>query len=354
MRAKYLNFLWMVLLILPLFVGCSTQPINLRMAQENAGTLTLPLISNSEGLFQLDVQVNGQGPYRFILDTGATKSVIFSSLRRELQLTETKGRITIHGLTGSGERDLVTLTTFSIASLDFDNLEVIVLENRRDDTTVKGIIGLDILRQFTLFFNTEEHTLSLIPAAHFNPRAFLKWDRLSMIDNPYGSYNSGLIFVNVQTSNNSFPGLIDTGSVTTLINWKAALLRSEVKRRLRKLREEWVLEGAIGEFKPRQLARYSSIRIGRHIFTKPIVLILDFTSLDIIGAKDNPFMVIGADLLYTRNFVIDFSSNRLFMQNPEKEEANLGSRIPGYQTGSTTIYRVAPDLNDQINNSEDE
>jgi hypothetical protein len=52
--------------------------------------VTVPM-QDMEGRPVIDVKINGKGPYRFVLDTGATTTVVSDELSRELSLTPPAG-----------------------------------------------------------------------------------------------------------------------------------------------------------------------------------------------------------------------------------------------------------------------
>src|SRR6478609_10623896 len=63
-----------------------------------------------ESRLSVDVKVNGRGPYRFIVDSGADTSVVGSGLARTLELP-LGTPVTLHGMTASAVVDRVKVAS---------------------------------------------------------------------------------------------------------------------------------------------------------------------------------------------------------------------------------------------------
>ena len=63
----------------------------------------------------VEVKVNGQGPYRFLVDSGADTSVVGWRIARDLQLPLARP-VTLHGMTGSAVVDRVKVAELQLGS----------------------------------------------------------------------------------------------------------------------------------------------------------------------------------------------------------------------------------------------
>ncbi len=124
------------------------------------------LAGPGEAALLVPVFVNGQGPYSFVLDTGATMTCVDMVVAEELELPTEPGRIGI----GMGiEQEPGGLELVSIDSLRVGNATAMGLTGcaldlgrfRAMGLEVEGLLGLNFLREFrvTLDFRTEELTL---------------------------------------------------------------------------------------------------------------------------------------------------------------------------------------------------
>lgn len=73
-------------------------------ADASPGTLQFKMAGLNDAAIIVSVKVNGQGPYDFVLDTGATLTYLDSELAEQLNLPEWKGSFgtVVVGLGGSG------------------------------------------------------------------------------------------------------------------------------------------------------------------------------------------------------------------------------------------------------------
>jgi predicted aspartyl protease len=115
------------------------------------------------------VHVNGSGPYRFVLDTGATMTCIDGRLAARLELPE-DGRVGVGMGIGqaAGALRLVAIDSLRVGeatalglsgcALDLEQFQAMGLE-------VEGLLGLNYLREFrvTLDFRAERLTLERSP-----------------------------------------------------------------------------------------------------------------------------------------------------------------------------------------------
>jgi predicted aspartyl protease len=111
-------------------------------------------------LIVVPVMVNGEGPFKFLLDTGTTSSMIDPELERKLNATEIGGS---HLATMSGERRdrRVRLDEVRVGQAAVSGL--VALVDRLDAARAlvpgaRGILGEDFLRQFDIFIDYEKRS----------------------------------------------------------------------------------------------------------------------------------------------------------------------------------------------------
>src|SRR5688572_17966091 len=77
----------------------------------------------------VDVRINGKGPFRFLVDSGADSSVVGLRLAQQLQLPLTTP-VTLHGMTGSARVDRVMVDELVLGSSIVQNLELPALKEQ--------------------------------------------------------------------------------------------------------------------------------------------------------------------------------------------------------------------------------
>jgi aspartyl protease len=97
-------------------------------------------------LLVVPVTVNGAGPYPFLLDTGATSSVVAEDLARELALPHA-GHAVQETTTATASVDLVQVTlTLGGVRREGDVISGALDAVRAVDPAIRGIVGQDLLR----------------------------------------------------------------------------------------------------------------------------------------------------------------------------------------------------------------
>src|SRR6185369_13500454 len=93
----------------------------LRWLPASAEEPTPPLLFDSQsrtdriGRLLVPVTINGQGPFRFVLDTGANRSVLTPQLAAHLGLAvSTTSRLTMTGVTGSASVPTVAVDRLKV------------------------------------------------------------------------------------------------------------------------------------------------------------------------------------------------------------------------------------------------
>ena len=89
----------------------------------------------------VEVHVNGRGPYRFLVDSGADTSVVGLRIARELQLP-VGPPVTLHGMTGSAVVATVRVGALSLGQSTISDRSFLVA---RSGSGRRGIIFIDAM-----------------------------------------------------------------------------------------------------------------------------------------------------------------------------------------------------------------
>ena len=96
------------------------------------------------GRVMTHVMVNGKGPFRFVIDTGASRSTLAPHLARALDCTHSVGRnVMLNGVTGAAEVPTVAVDSIEIGALKFvdQNLPVIFTSIMGNADGILGVAG---------------------------------------------------------------------------------------------------------------------------------------------------------------------------------------------------------------------
>ena len=109
------------------------------------------------------VNVNGHGPYRFVIDTGTGGQAFVSPiLAAQLGLSQI-GHMHISDPSGRGSRTtpLVLIPSLKVAGIEFTNIHAAVHDLGDADGTCQGLLGFELFRSFLLTLDYPHRQLQL-------------------------------------------------------------------------------------------------------------------------------------------------------------------------------------------------
>jgi predicted aspartyl protease len=155
------------------------------VAADTRSAAPIPLVHHKDGRIELAVRINGEGPFRFRLDTGASRTVISARLATRLGLPPAgQSRTITH--TGQGFRALVRVDQLVLGTAwDQPVADVLglVLQPEEIDRPgrVDGLLGQDVLSRwvYTIDYRAGRLLLSPDPSASGRPAVRLPLERSS-------------------------------------------------------------------------------------------------------------------------------------------------------------------------------
>ncbi len=320
------HFKRLSLLVFALFFVCT--PLAAKTNDEKLPKGTVHFERLIDGQFIIEARVNGQGPFRFMVDTGATRTSVFEKTQVQLGL-ETHGRPqrNISGMITSELRPVVTIDALSFAGVGFKNHDIIILEDwpkaESPSEIVDGILGMDVLNNLILTVTHKDNQLKIKSRGEVNPRKVKRWAKFKLTSNPYPGKDFGLMFTNTKLGDLFIPTMLDTGSGFTAVSWNV-VEGGKLGKEKRRLREEWVVQGAVGDFKPKMRIVLDRFIVGGFLFRRHTLLIMDFDKLPINGNGEYPMVIAGVDLLADHDFILDMKQWELYVDAPLRRESLRG------------------------------
>jgi predicted aspartyl protease len=250
----------------------------------------------------VEVDVNGVGPYKFIVDSGADTSVVGAKLAEELALPAGDA-IMLGGITEVAMVDRVLVDSLRLGPTTVTDLELPVL--RDGNIGAEGMIGLDALIEQRLVLDFEDRTISVDDAAtprRRNSNEIVVRARLQ---------RGQLILAKVKANGVPLDAVIDTGTEITIGN---LLLRERLIRRNQKFQSLTVV-GVTGKSTDLQLAFVRELRLGPIILRNVPIAFADVPPFEVFGIADKPALLLGTDLMETfRKVSLDFGERKLRFQ----------------------------------------
>ena len=132
-------------------------------ADADAGEVPFELRGPGGAALVVPVQVNGEGPFDFVLDTGATLMCLDRTVVERLGLTG-GGTGVGAGVQGTGRLQLVRLDSVRLGGARAERLSACVLDLEHTHALgieVQGLVGLNFLREFRVTLDFERNVLVL-------------------------------------------------------------------------------------------------------------------------------------------------------------------------------------------------
>jgi len=181
--------------------------------------LKFRLAGGAQPLILLPVRVNGEGPFEFILDTGAGTSLLSSELGKKLNL---KIISTKEGQSAGGKVSvsLAKVDSLAIGEAKLDDLDVGIVDlsqiAKTIGTRIDGDVGYNFLKHFRIAIDYHDCEIRLNA-----PRRIERLGRSSKAEVPMrlASLAKPLLLVDVHANDRGpFQFAIDTGTSTTAIS----------------------------------------------------------------------------------------------------------------------------------------
>lgn len=249
------------------------------------------------------VHVNGSGPYKFVVDSGADTSVVGQRIAKELQLPAGTP-VMLHGMTESAKVDRVLVDELKLGASTVTDLQLPVLLER--DLGGDGMIGIDALVEQRLMMDFEKQVIKIEDAKLPPPR--MDGDIVVVARLRRGQ----LILTQVRANGRPIEAVIDTGSMITIGN---LALRDRLLRREPDKFYTVGVTGVTGARANLQLARVAELRLGSIILRNVPIAFADVPPFTVFGLREQPSLLLGTDILEAfRRVSLDFRARKVRFQ----------------------------------------
>lgn len=251
----------------------------------------------------VEVRVNGEGPYRFLVDSGADSSVVGLRIARALQLPAGTPTI-LNGMTASSRVDRVQVAELSLGQSRMRDLELPALQE--SDLGGEGMLGIDALVEQRLMMDFEKRVIKVEDARQ--PVAMVAGEIVVVARRQRGQ----LILTEVGAASELVEAVIDTGSEITIGN---LALRDRLIRGNRDKFVNIAITGVTGVTMDLQLARVAELRLGSVTLRNVPIAFAQVPPFEVFGLAKEPALLLGTDLLATfRRVSLDFRSRKVRFQ----------------------------------------
>ncbi|HUQ14273.1 MAG TPA: retroviral-like aspartic protease family protein [Novosphingobium sp.] len=291
-------------LLAPLLAGASV-PVSLGQdAAQKAGAIDLVEVrTDRQDRMTVSVRIGEAGPYRFLIDTGAERTVVSRSIAETLKLVPA-GRATLVGVAGSLPVDMVEVDEIKLGRRSYYALLTPLLESHH--MGADGIIGIDGLQGQRVLLDFARNTMAVSEAND------LGGNRGFEIIVRAHRRSGQLIMTNAMIDGVKTDVVIDTGARTTIAN--RALQRALAKRG--KL-EQTSLMSVTGQSILADLAIVRRFKVGNLELNGVQIAFADAPPFARLDLADKPALLLGMnELRVFKRVAIDFESRKVLFDLP--------------------------------------
>jgi predicted aspartyl protease len=275
-------------------------------APEASSILATPTTRDHIGRVVVPVLINGQGPFRFIVDTGANRSTISPRLVSLLGLKPaTDSTVVVNGITGSAPTVFVTVESLRAGDLAIDGLKLPVVW-APVLAGADGILGAAGLSEKSLLIDFQRNRVEIGRYLGLAERAHSV--RIHTLPPTHG-----LVTLDARVGGVHVTAILDTGAERTLGN---LALRNALKKPDRRLALAQLTSvyGATEEVEVGEVGMAPSISLDPVHINNVAIVYGDFHVFKVWELKDRPALIIGMDVLGTvASLSFDFKNQNVYV-----------------------------------------
>jgi predicted aspartyl protease len=261
------------------------------LAQDEGAFQPLPAqVKVTQHQLTTAVRINGKGPFHFVIDTGADRSVIAEDVAQALHLPIGRD-VNVQGIIRALPAPSVPVAELRFGAAMRDNLQMPMLP--RELLKADGFLGLDAIGEHRVVFDFTKRTLRVVESI---PPTFIenRSANESRIEAP--GDNGHLRSVACRVDGVSTVAFIDTGAEVSAGNEALRTALMEAGPGHEALRDI-ELTGITGGSRKGLVVRVETILLGSLEFTGCEIAVADLDVFKIWDLADKPALLIGLNFL---------------------------------------------------------
>jgi len=255
----------------------------------------------------VEVMLNGLGPFQFIVDSGAGRSVLSETLADRLALAQGPN-ILVHGISGSIIARTAKVAQLLVGDARLSDVNLPVLPPER--VGADGLLGVDILEGRNVIMDFRRRKLEVRRSRSPFDLVRLPREVSVMADDRFGR----LTVADCRVAGARALAFVDSGGGVSIGN--RALSRAIATRRRRRddVRSARLLT-ASGEVTVGEFRIAPSLTLGDLRMTNVPMAFADLHIFDVWGLNDRPALLLGVDILKLFSRVeLDFGAGRVLFR----------------------------------------
>src|SRR6202161_4841112 len=239
----------------------------------------------------VDVHINGHGPYHFVVDTGADRTILASEVAVELGLSHGE-EVMLKGVVRAVLTETVSIRTMTFGSITKRHLMVPTLSRSLLDAD--GYLGLDFLDGHRVTFDFQNHVLQVSePRARFSAN----WVRENEARVRASGSSGHLQALDCMVDDIPATAFIDSGAEVSAANEPLLAALARRNPSFGDMGSIHLIDITGGEILGK-VAMVNESRLAAALkFTDCPLVIADFLVFDAWGLRQRPALLIGMNLL---------------------------------------------------------
>lgn len=282
---------------------------------DGAKTAIIPAGADASSRMSVEVLINDRGPYTFVVDSGANRSVVATEAAAALQLPA--GPSTdVHGIAGVASTATVQVGSLAVGDVKSRNLQLPIMG--AEQLGAQGLLGVDVMKDRLVVMDFALNRLKIDPARReFGSRS------LEDPSETYG-YHQGIVsvparyrfgqltIVDADIEGVRVTAFLDSGSQNTVTNLalKNALFGRQPLLATRTRSVELI--SATGQTIVGDYCLLPSLRLGGVHITDLGAVFANLHTFEVWRLVDRPAILVGVDVL--RHFTqveLDFGRSKV-------------------------------------------
>ncbi len=287
-----------------LFIAVLAVYSSILAAQDSQGSR---LSEDDQGRFVVDAFIGDKGPFPFVIDTAASRTIAYRRLPVALGIDALPRRSKrILTATGRSEALIYPIEAITALGRTLEVEETVAIAAPPGRKNTYGLIGIDLLRSKTLAFYLQQAKVQL----YDNIRNMPGYKNWSMTQGRAVGYGSLAMTVTIEGVD--VHAIIDTGASFTVMNEVAyaALPNNKSANGDREVRN---IQSA-GGIRRGKTVSVDKFVLGAKQYDDVQVIASDLPIFTAFGARQAPAIIIGTDILGRGEFAIDFRNWRLYQR----------------------------------------
>ena len=263
-----------------------------------------PTTRDRIGRIWAPVLINGMGPYRLVLDTGASRSAISTKVAGQLGLPIQADSVRLQGVTGSTIASTVDVDTLEFGDLLVENTRMPILADAFGGA--EGVLGGEGLEDKRIVIEFRKDRISIMRS-----RRTPAPDGYSIV--PFDYHPQRGMRVSVMVGNVKAVAMVDTGAQRTIGN--LALHQALARRAGKADAFDVEVIGVTEDVQKAAPVRIPRFVAGDMVVRNAEIVFSDVHIFDHWQVRDEPAMLIGMDLLgLLDTLIIDYRRSELHLK----------------------------------------